>query len=814
MLRVTVLAVVLALLAYAPAPAVLAEVALTQEEIAWRDRNPTVSIAVDDDFAPINFLENGRSVGIAVDFLRLIEQRSGLQFEFVTGSWAELIGRAMRHEVDAIINADKTAERQERLLYTRPYYRVPQAFVVRQNAPAVSAPADLTDQSVVVLKGTSRIGYLRRRHPDVQIVEAETVMDEFASLLAGEADVIMAALPVVHHAMLESLVSGVRISGVFQTDAVDRLHVAVRNSAPQLRSILDKTIAGISREERLEILSRWLPQQLIHLQDSRSATVDLTAAERRWIEEHPVIRVAGDRAWPPIEFLGESGEFEGLAVDYLERIEEAVGLRFEFDLESDWATVVAKLKARQLDMFSAAAQTPERREYANFTDPYLTLQAMIFTQDDEPFVNGLTGLSGRRVAAVKGYAVTEFLRNVSEDFELVEVADVAAGLHALAGGDIDVYIGSLLVTGYHLRQEGIANVMAAGEIPFRIGVSMAARDDWPELRSILNKAISVIGSQEREALNRRWMGLQISRPPDYALMWRWAMGGVAMLLLFLIWNWYLQRKTAAQKVKLKRQNAALEAEVDIRRRAEEEARAANAMKSRLLANISHELRTPLNAIIGFSELLHLSTAGLLPEERKTEYAGHINSAGRHLLNLVNDALDLSAVEAGKMTLEEGRVELDGLIEEIIPMVETRARDAGVTVSHQPSPATPAVRADARRLRQVVLDLIDNAIKFTPHGGRIDVATGQRDDGWIWVAVADTGLGMGPEQMRTAFKAFERGTDPFVRSSDGVGLGLALSDEIARAHGGRLELQSAPGEGTTVHVLLPGERAEPPLALRA
>lgn len=813
-MRVITFAGALAFLAWAWASVASAEVALTQEERAWRDRNATVSIAVDNDFAPINFVENGRPVGIAVDFLRLIEQRSGLQFEFVTGSWADLIDRAMRHEVDAIINADKTAERQERLLYTRPYYRVPQAFVVRQNSPAVAAPEDLTDQSVVVLKGTSRVDYLRRRFPGVRIVEVETILDQFALVLAGEADVMMSALPVMHHGMLENLVSGLRISGVFQTDAVDRLHVAVRDSAPQLRSILDKAIADISREERLEILSRWLPQQLIEHQDSRTATVDLTAAERRWIEAHPVIRVAGDRSWPPIEFLGREGEFEGLAVDYLERIEEAVGLRFEFDLESDWATVVAKLKARELDMFSAAAQTPERREYADFTAPYLTLQAMIFTHDDEPFVNGLTGLSGRRVAAVKGYAVTEFLRSVSQDFDLVEAADVASGLRALVAGEVDVYIGSLLVTGYHLRQEGIANVMAAGEIPFRIGVSMAARNDWPELRSILNKAISTIGRQEREAINRRWMGLQISRPPDYALMWRWAMFGVAMLLLFLVWNWYLQRKTAAQKVTLKRQNAALEAEVDIRRRAEEEARGANAMKSRLLANISHELRTPLNAIIGFSDLLHESRGKTLPDERKAEYAGYINSAGRHLLNLVNDALDLSAVEAGKMTLEEGHVDLDVLVEEIIPMVETRARDAGVTLSHLPAPATPAVRADARRLRQVVLNLIDNAIKFTPRGGRIDVATGQRDDGWIWITVADTGPGMGPEQMKTAFKAFERGTDPFVRRSEGVGLGLALSEEIARAHGGRLELESAPGEGTTVHVLLPGDRAEAPLALRA
>src|SRR5690606_10072233 len=132
------------------------------------------------------------------------------------------------------------------------------------------------------------------------------------------ADLLIAALPVTHHFMSENLVAGLRISGVFQSDQLDNLHIAVRNDAPALLGILDKAVADISRAERQAIVARWLPSSILaRVQPPEPLPVALTAAERAWIAAHPVVRVAGDRAWPPIEFLGDSGRFEGLAVDYL-----------------------------------------------------------------------------------------------------------------------------------------------------------------------------------------------------------------------------------------------------------------------------------------------------------------------------------------------------------------------------------------------------------------------------------------------------------------------------------------------------------------
>ncbi|MPZ09350.1 MAG: transporter substrate-binding domain-containing protein [Kiloniellaceae bacterium] len=788
-----------------------AEVALTEAEAAWRQDHPSVSVAMDSDYAPINYLDAGLPVGIAVDLLRLVESKSGLTINWLADRWPVVIDHAMSHRVDAVINADKTAERQARLIYTRPYYQVPQAVAVRDDVTGIATPAGLATQTVAVLAGTSQIDYLQRHHPNVRVIEAETMLSMVSAVLSGEADMMIAALPVVHHFMSENLIAGLRISGVFQSDEIDNLHIAVRNDAPELRAILDKAIADITREERQQIMERWLPTSVLreHTAPVRPA-VELSQAEKDWIMAHPVIRVAGDRAWPPIEFVTEEGRFDGLSADYLRRIGELVGLRFEFDLEAGWAEAVAKLRNRELDMFSAAAETPERLEFARFTQPYLTLPAMIFARDSETFVDGLQGLAGRRVASVESYAVTEFLRGKQEgyDFDLVEVADAGAGLRALAANEVDVYVGSILVTGYHLRRESVSNIMVVGDLPFQIKVAMAARSDWPELQSILIKALNAITAEERNTFNSRWMSLQIGRMVDYAMVWRWAVAGALVLMLFIAWNWYLQRKTSAQSAELRRKNQELEMEVEVRRRAEEEALVATQSKSRLLANMSHELRTPLNAIIGFSDLLHSNGLDAFPETRRVEYAGHIHSAGRHLLNLVNDTLDLSAVEAGHMTLNEETFTLASLLDNVMPMLEQRSKDAGVELLRVQQAGGLRIHGDERRLRQVIINLIDNAIKFTPAGGRVVVSQDSDEGARAGVTVVDNGIGMSPAQVTSAFRAFERGTDPFVRASEGVGLGLALSSEILKAHGGEIEMVSRPGEGTTATLWLPSERVLP------
>ena len=227
-------------------------------------------------------------------------------------------------------------------------------------------------------------------------------------------------------------------------------------------------------------------------------------------------------------------------------------------------------------------------------------------------------------------------------------------------------------------------------------------------------------------------------------------------------------------------------------------------KSEFLANMSHELRTPLNAIIGFSEVLHEQMFGEL-NEQQLGYVDDILTAGRHLLALINDILDLAKVEAGRMQLEISDVAVLETLRSGLTMHGDRAAQAGVTLDLDVEPADLVVPADERKVRQVVFNLLSNALKFTPAGGRVDVSA-RTMDGVVEVAVADTGTGIAPEDQELIFEEFGQasGADAATRA-EGTGLGLPLSRRFIELHGGRLWVESVPGEGSTFRFTLPVTR---------
>jgi signal transduction histidine kinase len=222
-------------------------------------------------------------------------------------------------------------------------------------------------------------------------------------------------------------------------------------------------------------------------------------------------------------------------------------------------------------------------------------------------------------------------------------------------------------------------------------------------------------------------------------------------------------------------------------------------KTRFLANMSHELRTPLNAIINFADVLRDASAGPLTP-RQARYLEDIHAAGRHLLVLITDILDLARIEAGRMDLEAQPVGLTACLEEGLSVVRERARAKGVSLSLEVDQDAEEIEADARKLRQVVFNLLANAVRFTPSGGAVAV-TARRAPGQVEIAVADTGVGIAPADQERVFGEFEQAGPPGERQG-GTGLGLALARRLVELHGGRILLESAPGRGSTFTVVLP------------
>ncbi|MDH3584506.1 MAG: diguanylate cyclase, partial [Phycisphaerae bacterium] len=295
---------------------------------------------------------------------------------------------------------------------------------------------------------------------------------------------------------------------------------------------------------------------------------ELTEAERRWLQAHPVIRLGPYANYAPAQFVDDEGNHRGLAADYCDIIQNTLGIRFELVHTPTWAAMLDKAKGREIDLIALAADTPQRRRYLSFTEPYLDLPAVLIVGDSVEGTIKPDELQGKKVAVTNGYAVQEYLARKYPDLDLHPVPDTVTGLRDVSFGKVDVFVSDLAVASHYIHKEAITNLRIAGESGYVYRMGFAARSDWPMLQQILDKALAAIGSAQREELFSKWVRLEESPPLVTARMIVTFLAVLVMVGLILGavlgWNRVLRHKVAQRTRELEDVNTNLEQTVETR----------------------------------------------------------------------------------------------------------------------------------------------------------------------------------------------------------------------------------------------------------
>ena len=452
--------------------------------------------------APLKFEDAAsRPAGLFLDLWRLWAQKAGRKIEFVkVDSFGESLQLLKDGKVDLHAGLFKTPEREEFLDYSDQLLALDYYIVTHPSVDPIKSLEKTTGFLVGIQKGGYTEKYVRSKVPANRIVVFDRFRDLFRAALEGEVRVFVATELSLLYYLKENFKTN-----IFEYDRDHPLYSQVYYSAtkkgnPALIQQVNDGLQAIGSQERKQLEDKWIVLDFNEFPQ--------TTAEKEWLAAHRKIVVGGEMDWAPFDFVDESGNYAGIANDYLKIIGEKLGIEVEMVTGPSWDELLAMLRRKEIDVLPAIYHSEDREAYAQFTAPYIKITEFIFGRSDNQTISSFEDLKDQTIVVVKGYTIEGYLRSNFPDYDLITAPTIQDALKKLVTGDADAFIGDIISTSYNIKELSLVGIKPIASVPFQgPNVHMAVRKDWPVLKNLIEKILKAIPPDEHNAIKKHWISL-------------------------------------------------------------------------------------------------------------------------------------------------------------------------------------------------------------------------------------------------------------------------------------------------------------------
>jgi len=751
-----------------------------------------LKISIPADRAPFaKILSNGKAIGLYVEFWQLWSKHSKHPIEFMATEFSQYKEDMQNKVFDIRSGMFRNTKRDSWTDHSIPYHHIETKLYSLSSTTekiTLDTLSKSANDTVAVVRGSFQQDYIQNHYPNINLVFFDNIEEAIDYLINHEITAIVSEAP-----YMDSKISSSRLQGLIsKSNKVifkNTVHALVLKDNNELIKIINDGIKLIPVGEIIEIEKRWLPDTTPFFETKKTLS-PFTSEQLEWLNQLGELKLGIDQDTPPYDFIDSKNNHVGLVADYIKIIEEQLGIKIVAQTQYSWLAGYEKTKIGEFDLVSSVVKSAGREKVINFTKPYITFPSVIATYKDSIYIENMDSLNDLRVGLEKGLIYEELITKKHPKYNVVSFSSTKEGLEALQDEKIDAFIGPLPMINNEVSKNKFNHVAIAAFTPYDLELSIGVRRGLERLIPMINLVLESISIKQRTKMANEWISAGNNKElllKDFIIQIAPLFAFLLLIIIYIIRSNNKLKFEVSEKEKIEKR---LEQE-------KQNAEKANKSKDEFLANMSHEIRTPMNAVVGMSELLSYTPLDI--EQQK--YNNVIQSSAASLLVIINDILDISKMEAGELRLEQRPFNLLELIKKIQAQIQFLLDETKLRFTFKLEKGIPEIiLGDEIRLGQIILNLLNNAIKFTSKGEiRLSVRPiPDTQKCGLEFLVSDTGKGISKEELKKLFVNYGQADSSITRKYGGTGLGLSISKKLCELMDGHIWVESMVGFGSEFH----------------